>query len=471
MKKISNLIVVAMFSMAVCAVAELKLASIFADDMVLQAERPVPVWGRAEPGEPIIVEFAGQTKSGVASAAGKWLVVLDPMPVSPSPRKMVVSSSKNPSIQYSNLLVGEVWLCAGQSNMRMTVRGVNDAKKEMGSADYPQIRFFTVPSTGHAEPQHEVDARWAVCSPETVGTCTAAGYFFGRKLHRDMDVPIGLVDISFGGASISTFMDAETVRQTPSNDLIYQHDKTFLEKKVLKPNQISSYCYNAMVAPIIPYAVRGTIWYQGESNVGTPDEYIQWYRDYMGMMREQFRHPEMPFYHVQLAGFVNQPNTKVPPEVWARFRLAQEQILEMPNTGMATAMDIGMKDNIHPKNKQEVGRRLALCALNQTYGKTDVAFEGSRFQSLKKKGSKVTVTFSNVNGGLKLNGDFGGFKGVREDGSTVALSGKITGVDSVELDLDEPVINRLRYAYANYPVCPLVNGAGLPALSFDQPVN
>ena len=179
----------------------------------------------------------------------------------------------------------------------------------------------------------------------------------------------------------------------------------------------------------------------------------------------------MPFVHVQLAGFVNQPNKKVPPEVWARFRLAQEKILEFPNTGMATAMDIGMKDNIHPKNKQEVGRRLALCALNKTYGKANVVCEGPQFKSLKKKGSKAVVTFSNCDGGLKLNGDFGGFEGVLEDGSTVMLTGKIEGTDVVKLDLADHDIKRLRYAYANFPVCPLVNGSDLPALSFDQPVD
>jgi len=178
----------------------------------------------------------------------------------------------------------------------------------------------------------------------------------------------------------------------------------------------------------------------------------------------------MPFYQVQLAGFINQHNTAMVPETWARFRLAQERILEEPNTGMATAMDIGEADNIHPKNKQELGRRLALCALNQTYGQTDRVCEGPRFKSLKKRESKITVTFSNCDGGLKLKDDLGGFTGVLEDGTTVELTGKIKGADTVEIDWTGQEIKRLRYAYANFPVCPLVNGAGLPALSFDQSV-
>ena len=452
--------------------SSLRLSRIFADDMVLQANAPLPVWGWAEPGNTVTVEFAGQTKTGVATAGGKWQVILDPMPASFEPRSMtVISQVSGVKFQVSSILVGEVWLCAGQSNMRMTVRGVNAAKKEMSEANFPDIRFFTVPSIGNAEPQEDVDANWQICSPQSVANLTATGYFFGRKLHQDLEVPIGLIDISYGGATITTFMDAETVRRTVSNDLIYKHDQISLGKKELMPYQISSYCYNAMVAPVVPYAVRGTIWYQGESNVGTPEEYISWYRDYMGMMRAKFRNPDMPFYHVQLAGFINQHNTKMVPETWARFRLAQERILEESNTGMATAMDIGMKDNIHPKNKQEVGRRLALCALNQTYGKMDLVCEGPLFKSLKKKGSKVAVTFSNCEDGLKLNGDFGGFTGLLEDGTSVDLTGKITGADRVEIDLADHDIKRLRYAYANFPVCPLVNGAGLPALSFDQLVN
>jgi sialate O-acetylesterase len=205
--------------------------------------------------------------------------------------------------------------------------------------------------------------------------------------------------------------------------------------------------------------------------VGTPEEYIHWYRDYMGMMRARFNNPGLPFYHVQLAGFINQPNTKVPPETWARFRLAQEKILELPNTGMATAMDIGMKDNIHPKNKQEVGRRLALCALNKTYGKTDVVCEGPRVRSVMKNGTKIAVTFSSCDGGLQLNRESGGFTGLLEDGTSVELTGKISGAESLEIDPTGNKIERLRCAYANYPACPLVNGAGLPALPFDRPVN
>ena len=182
------------------------------------------------------------------------------------------------------------------------------------------------------------------------------------------------------------------------------------------------------------------------------------------MMRQKFNNPNMPFYHVQLAGW-DHPKIK-----WAKFRLAQEQTLKIPNTGMVTAMDLGERDDIHPKNKQEVGRRLALCALNQTYGKTDVVCRGPQFASLRKEGSSLVVTFSQCAGGLELRGEFAGFEGVLADGSLVPLSGKISGANTVTLDLDGQPIRQLRYAYANYPDCPLYNTAGLPALSFEQPV-
>ncbi|MDT8391384.1 MAG: sialate O-acetylesterase [Lentisphaeria bacterium] len=453
--------------------AELKLAPVFADGMVLQCDTKVALWGWAEPGAKVTASFSDQNKSVTAESDGRFMMHLDSMEASANPQSLLVIADGE-TVEVKNILVGEVWLCAGQSNMRMTVRGVADAEQEISSANYPNIRFFTVPKVSSKTPQTNVNAIWTTCSPETVGSCTAAGYFFGRRLHRDLKVPIGLIDVSYGGATIYTFMDADTVRKTPASDLIYKRDKVELAKEKPRPNQISSYCYNAMVHPIVPFTVRGTIWYQGESNVGTPEEYISWYRDYMEMMRAKFKSPEMPFYHVQLAGFANQTKprpTHVPPDLWARFRLAQAKILEQPHTGMATAMDIGMKENIHPKNKQEVGRRLALCALNKTYDKTDVVCEGPMFQSLQRQGSTLVVSFSKCHGGLKLKGDFGGFTGVLEDGTTVAVAGKITGPDTVELNLDNHPIQRLRYAYANYPDCPLVNGAGLPALSFDQPVN
>ncbi|HEC42449.1 MAG TPA: hypothetical protein ENI20_06440, partial [Bacteroides sp.] len=317
---------------------------------------------------------------------------------------------------------------------------------------------------------------------------SASGYFFGRELERELNVAIGLIDISYGGATIFTFMDEITVVNTLDTATFngtqrqrweaYQTRIANWEDQGRKgrrppfpPQHFSSLCYNAMVHPIVPFANRGAIWYQGESDVAHPDAYVSWFGDYIAMMRAKFDNAEMPFYFVQLAGFVNQPNTNVPPETWAKFRIAQEQCLKHPNTGMATAMDIGMKENIHPKNKQEVGRRLALCALKQTYGKKEIVCNGPQLKSIEKRGRTLLLTFDHWEGRLK-NREEGnyvqGFSAVLRNGDRIDLEGKITSGNTVEIKASD--IQRLRYAFANYPVCSLYNGEGLPALPFDRNV-
>ena len=447
------------------AFAELRMPAVFADHMVLQADRAIPVWGWAEPDTRVRIDFAGMMQTTVVGKDGKWKVQLDALPASFEPKSMTVSSvNGDQTVKIGDILIGEVWLCSGQSNMRWNVAEAKDAEQETRQAYFPQVRLFRVPPSACSEPLDDVTANWQLCLPQSVGSFSAVGYFFGRKLHEDLKVPVGLVQLAFGGTPVASFMDKETVENTAFNHLIYEHDKKQMGAKNQKPNRISSHCYNAMVHPMIPFAARGVIWYQGEANASTPKPYIQWYTDYVKMMRQKFNNPDMPFYHVQLAGW-DHPKIK-----WAKFRLAQEATLQIPNTGMVTAMDIGERDDIHPKNKQEVGRRLALCALNQTYGKTDVVWRGPQFASLRKEGSSLVVTFSHCKGGLKLRGEFGGFEGVLADGSVVPLSGKISGLDTVTLDVGGQAIQQLRYAYANYPLCPLYNGAGFPALSFEQPV-
>jgi sialate O-acetylesterase len=250
----------------------------------------------------------------------------------------------------------------------MNVSGVENAKEEIANANIDNIRFFTVPQKGTVEIQNNIEAEWQICSPGIVGDKTATGYFFARKLSKELNAVVGLIDISYGGANILTFMDNKTIQSAENRASITMHDESrekMMEKRIENwegngrsanrpcfPQSISSLCYNAMVHPIIPFANRGAIWYQGEANVNAPDDYVHWFGDYISMMRGKFNNPEMPFYFVQLAGFENQYNTNIAPEVWAKFRIAQEQCLKYSYTGMVTAMDIGQKDNIHPKNKQ-----------------------------------------------------------------------------------------------------------------------
>lgn len=299
---------------------------------------------------------------------------------------------------------------------------------------------------------------------------------------------IGLIDISYGGASILTFMDESTIEWTADSVIFNEIKRTRRQNYLMQISmweksghkgkrpkfpvqQIPVLCYNAMVHPVIPFANRGAIWYQGESNASYPESYVAWFGDYISMMRGKFNKPEMPFYFVQLAGFENQHNTSVPPEIWAKFRLAQEECMKYPNTGMATAMDIGMEKNIHPKNKQEIGKRLAFCALNQTYGKTGVVFRGPQLRSIEKKGRTLILTFDHCDGGLRNKDNsknIKGFSAVSVKGEVITLEGKIRSANTVEIKARD--LERLRYAYANYPHCSLYNGAGLPALSFDREV-
>ncbi len=465
--------------------ADVKPASVFSDNMVLQADRNIAVWGTANQAESVIVEIDGNRAVTRAGFDGEWQVELPAMKYG-GPYELNVFGDD--TLTLKNVMIGEVWLCGGQSNMHMTVRGVENAKEEIANANYRNIRFLTVPKSGSTKAQNNIEAKWEVCSPKSVEEKTAVGYFFGRALNQELNVAVGLIDVSYGGATILTFMDKATVENTNDTVLFKETQRERWEgykKRValweqggrknerpgFPPQHFSSLCYNAMVNPVIPYTNGGAIWYQGESNAGHPDEYVNWFGDYIAMMRNKFNNPQMSFYYVQLAGFENQHNTNVPREIWAKFRLGQEQCLKFPNTGMATAMDIGMKDNIHPKNKQEVGRRLALCALNQIYGLTNLVSNGPQLKSIEKKGKTLLLTFDYCYGGLKNKGkgkSIKGFSAVLTNGEVIDVEGKIKSESTIEIKVSGA--QRLRYAYANYPICPLYNGVGLPALPFEREI-
>jgi len=462
--------------------ANIKVSNLFSDNMVLQADKEIVVWGNADMMELVTIELNQVKVSMRAGIDEKWSLKLPSMKYG-GPYELNIFGDD--TVTFKNIMIGEVWLCAGQSNMRMTVNGVVNAKEEITSANYDNIRFFTIPQKGTVELQNNIDADWQVCSPDIVGGKTAAGYFFARELSKKLNVAVGLIDISFGGANILAFMDKETIQSTLNRASISRSN--IAREKLIKelvvdwenharkgnrpymPQNISSLCYNAMVYPIIPFANRGVLWYQGETNVYDPDDYVNWFGDYIAMMRENFNNPEMPFYFVQLAGFENQYNTNFAPGVWAKFRIVQEQCLKYPYTGMVSAMDIGQKDNIHPKNKQELGRRLALFALNNTYGEKNIVCKGPVVKFIKQKGNRIIVTFLNSEGGLRNKSNtklVSGFSVLLLNGEVNDVKGKIISENSVEIKAHN--VLRLRYAYDNFPVCTLYNKEGLPALSFDR---
>ncbi|QHI68712.1 sialate O-acetylesterase [Tichowtungia aerotolerans] len=484
--KVIHAVMMAML-LGLSAGAELKLSAVFSDHMVLQAGAPVPVWGKSDPGTEVTVEFAGQRKSATVDVDGSWRVDLDPMPVSSIPRGLTASSDANdPAIHYSDLLVGEVWLCTGQSNMGVAVRKCINTAQDIAAADYPLIRFCNVVPDTAEEPKAELIRKpgWEVCTPDTAANFSAVGFYFGLHLYQELGVPVGLIQNCYGGATVVSYMDDETLEKTPARDVIQredaryraiqaERDRIFAESGVKKPGimqRVSAHCYNAMIAPIISLRIRGVVWYQGEtealSGQQTVDAYRGWFEDYLSMMRRKFEDPNLPVYIVQLAGYGANDDRNL----WAQFRQIQQDFLELPYTGIGTAYDVGEEKDLHPLNKKPVGTRLALSALNQTYGK-EVVFRGPEVVSAVQKGSKVSVAFTNCPGGLVVKpAGAGNFTAVFVDGEVQDFPAETVSEGTMQFEVGDKKVERVRYAFKNTPEWALYNKTGLPALPFDLEV-
>ena len=459
--------------------ADLKLATLFSDHMVLQREKPVPVWGWADPGEKVTVTFGGQTKAATADSAGKWLTRLDSMPASADGRELsAVSSKPGRKVAVTDVLVGEVWLGSGQSNMAMRVSGALDFPKEQAAANLPRIRMFTEESQASSSPQADATGSWAVCAPDTVGKFSATLYFFGREIHRELDVPVGLINSSVGGTPIQSWIDLSTqnaipelkatLKSAPKAKAKPKPEATPAPTKPSNPPAQNKQkggpggLFNGKIAPLVPYAIRGAVWYQGEANTKSPTPEI--YQRQLATLVTDWRKrwsDEFPFAWVQLPNFNN------PGEGWPRVREAMLKTLRLPRTGMAVTIDIGMPDNIHPLNKQEVGRRLSLWALGDVYQKKVASTCGPLPSGHVVKGSEVAVTFSHADGGLRTReGDLTGFEIAAADKAWKPAQARIEGEKVIinHPDVAKPVA--VRYAWTANPTCNLVNGAGLPASPF-----
>ncbi len=620
------------------AFADVKPAPIFGDGMVLQREAPVKVWGTAASGEKVTVVFNGQTVKAKAGKDGRWTAVLKPMQAG-GPYSMVVNG-KESSVEYFDVLVGEVWLCSGQSNMEWQVKNSNNAAAEIAAADYPGIRCFTVARNVSPVPADEFEGSWSVCSPATVGDFTAVGYFFARDLWNELKVPIGIINSSWGGTDIETWTSAESYEALPSNvrrnyapmvqqslppmsaaekaEKRRQYEAAFASDPALSarwyenpgdasawltmdipqgwsrtglafddghvwfrcdfelpdvaagragtlslgpiddfditwingievgrtnrhdtprvydiapgilrggkntitvrvtdtggdgglygvpadlwiktgdtkvslagewscrpsiittayslvdnnPNMHNSLLFNGMINPMVGYAMKGAIWYQGENNAA--DAYA--YRTLFPTMIADWRTRwgcDFSFYWVQLANFMAE--AKVPSEsAWAELREAQGMTLALPKTGQAVAIDIGEANDIHPRNKQDVGRRLALNALAKDYGFTDVVWSGPTFSNAEAYGSnKILVSFDTYGSKLAVHNKYGyveGFAVAGEDRVFHWAKARIIGSGNVEVCSDEvekPVA--VRYAWSDDPEANLFNTEGLPAEPF-----
>lgn len=490
--------------------AELKLAAVFSDHMVFQCEKAVPVWGWAEPGEEIAVEFAGQKKTAKADAAGKWMARLDPMPASAESRTMMIrGATDDRQSKVEDVLMGEVWLGSGQSNMAMGVGRARDFSAERAAANLPLIRMFREDSAAATTPQADGKGRWAVCSPETVGTFSATLFFFGREMHGVLKVPVGLINSSVGGTPIEQWIAAEAqdrvvelkaaaeaqakaegefdaaaakaghekalarwkeqaAKAKSAGQPIPRRPRDPVEQRARKGGRGG--LFNGKIAPLIPYAIRGAVWYQGEAN-SHPGKGL-FYQYQLPLLVTDWRArwgEEFPFAWVQL------PNFRREGEDWMLVREAMLKTLRLPKTGMAIAIDIGETTDIHPKNKQDVGKRLALWALGTEYGQKVPATSGPLASGHEVRGSEIAVTFKHADGGLRaMGGELKGFVIAGEDRQWKPARARIEGERVIVSSADVSKPAAVRYAWATDPECNLFNGAGLPASPFrtdDWPVD
>ncbi len=525
-----RLLFVGLVIVATAVHAEVVLAPLFTDHAVLQRDKPVPIWGRADASEKITVVFAGQTHTTTAAKDGRWIVMLDALAAQVAGADLVVTG-KN-TVTISDVLVGEVWLCSGQSNMEFTVDAragtwqanarVDRAAIEIASARFPLIRHVRIAHTVAATPAEAVKTSgWELTTPETVGGFTAVGYFFARDLFQKLGVPIGVINSSVGGTPVESWLSpaaltsapalagvserwTKNLAEYPAKKAQYEADRAAwlaaeatakaapatapLGKTKIKTPPLSPHAaflkanprpraprgpgdtwtptglFNGMINPLLPYALRGALWYQGESNTERPREYRALFSAMITAWRGHFGQGDFPFYFVQLANF--KATYEPTPQQWPLLREAQSDILDLPQTGQAVTIDIGNPDDIHPTNKQDVGRRLALLARNRIYGITGND-TGPSFAGLTREGSALRVKFTHASDGL-----------VAHDQPAQSL--EIAGADRVfhpakarivrdtllvsAPEVPEPVA--VRYAWTNSPLANLFNGSGLPAAPF-----
>ncbi len=497
-----------LFAVALLAVgpawADVRLPHVIADHMVLQCEMPVAIWGWAAPGEEVTVAIAGKTAKATAGPDGKWMAKLPALEAG-GPHEMTVAGKNK--LQVKDILVGEVWVCSGQSNMEMGMGSIQNAKQELAAGNQPKIRLFQVPHITSGLPEQDFNVPWQHCTPQTLaagnyGGFSATGYFFGRMLQKELGVPIGLIDTSWGGTRIEPWTPpvgfASVEKLKGIANAIKQHDtnyknalaKTAQEiqawlpqaekalaagerlpgppscpRHALNHHQQPTGLYNGMVHPLVPFTIRGALWYQGESNRGDAMLYFEKMKALIQGWRKVWGQGEFPFYYVQLAPFQYKGDPLALPMMWE----AQTAALSIPNTGMAVTVDIvhDLKD-IHPINKQDVGKRLARWALAKTYGKKDLVYSGPLYKSMAVEGNKIRVRFDHVGGGLIAAGDkpLSCFQIAGADKKFVPAQAKKDG-NSVLVWSDEvaqPVA--VRFAWDQVAQPNLKNKEGLPASPF-----
>ena len=511
------------------------MPSVFGRHMVLQQEAKIPVWGWAAPDEKVTVTFGRTSAETVADASGNWRVALPPMPTNSQPLVLTVQGVN--TLRFDDVLVGDVWVCSGQSNMGFNLKYAHNAAEELPKADDPQLRLFFVDQTTALEPQQDVKGRWAVCTPSSVGNFSAVGYFFGRDLRKHLQRPVGLIGTYWGGTKAESWTSLSGLKKEPPfTDYITQHERTVADftkataeypqkqadheaaMKAWKATGKPAYdaamkqwkqvvaaaraakqpeprapinpepkpptapdggprspvvLFNGMVAPLIPYAIKGAIWYQGESNVLKAAEYATLFPRMINDWREKWG-AEFPFLFVQLAALDagRDPN-------WPFQRESQAKALALPKTGMAVAVDVGDPHNIHPAGKSFIGQRLALAARHVAYGQ-GLVYSGPTFDSMKVEDDNAVLSFKHLGSGLMIGEtpwlakdsvpasttELQGFVIAGQDRAWKPAIAKINGDHIIVSSPDVPKPVAVRYAFENNPLCNLYNKEHLPAVPF-----
>lgn len=484
--------------------AVVRMPKVFGSHMVLQQDKPIPVWGWAEPNEKIMIAIGSNEAATIADNEGKWTVKLAEIKAG-GPYTMTITGTNK--IELTDILVGEVWLASGQSNMEMGIQQINNARQEIAEANYPQIRLFLVARKNSGVPLTDVDAEWKVCTPQTIvegggmSGFSAVQYFFGRELYKKLNVPIGLIDSSWGGTRIEPWTPLCGYQAVPTMQYMAQfieksntdykgwaaaslnNFKTWVKKSELDlekglipsdPPRMPDHpltnmyrptpLYNAMIHPLAPFALRGFIWYQGEGN---QDDGMVYYDEMKALIygwREVWGDNNLPFYYVQIAPLYSWYWPERTPKFWE----AQTASMAIPNTGMAVTIDIGDLNDVHPRNKQDVGKRLALWAFAKTYGFKDIVCSGPIYKSIAVEKDKIRINFDYTGGGL-----------ASRDGKPLTWF-EIAGADKVfcdanaVIDANTVVVSSekvkapaaVRFAWRNTAVPNFMNKEGLPAPAF-----
>lgn len=487
--------------------AAVKLPYLFTHHMVLQRGMPAPVWGKASPGETVTVAFGDQTHETTADEAGKWRVDLGPLSVG-EPRELVVSGSESDApVTVRDVLVGDVWVCSGQSNMQWSLKDAKDGDLDLLASERPNLRLLRVNTMGDQKPLEDIDQAWAVSSYHHAKHFSAVGYHFGVQLQESLDVPIGLIGNAWGGSACETWAPRERLEADPryasylaawakkeathheaklradhtkqleafyeARDKAYAADK-WLPARPWVDNELfhqhrPGNLYNARVMPLVPFAIKGVIWYQGESNANRAEQYRELFPLTVQSWRDAWGQGDFPFYWVQLADFRWESPAPVQPTDWADLREAQTLALDrIPNSGQAVTIDLGETNDIHPKNKRDVGLRLARLALAQSYGKR-IKAQSAQFESLSTEGAQALVTLKHVGGGLKTFDGVPprGFALAGEDRVFHAADAKLVGKGQVELTSPKiPTPVAVRYGWADNPVVNVYDSAWLPLTPF-----